>query len=91
MNRRFFVLSILILFQMVWAVDVYLQTDHGVPHIMVDGKAVRQRWFWGNLATDQLKLKPGWQEVSASYLPQLTGVHNLTFHLRFPHKPNEFL
>ena len=91
MNRRFFVLSILILFQMVWAVDVYLQTDHGVPHIMVDGKAVRQRWFWGNQATDQLKLKPGWQEVSASYLPRLTGVHNITFHLRFPHKPNEFL
>ncbi len=91
MKRLFFVLSALVMFRVAWAVDVYLQTDHGVPHIMVDGKAVRQRWFWGNQAADRLVLAPGWQEVSAHYIPTFTGEHNLTFHLRFPHQPNEFL
>jgi len=58
----------------VWAVEtVRVDASSGVPRILVDGKPVRARMFWGGPGTRPLSIGPKAQAVDFEFTPPSTS------------------
>lgn len=68
---------------------VRVDASSGVPMILVDGKPVRARMFWGNQGTRPLTIGPQAQLVDFEFTPTYDEPAKATMHLRFDKKAGD--
>lgn len=74
----------------VWAVEtVRVDASSGVPQILVDGKPVRSRMFWGGPGTRPLSIGPKAQAVDFEFTPAFDEPGKATMHFRFGQKAGD--
>ncbi|MDO4583840.1 MAG: beta-galactosidase [Planctomycetia bacterium] len=71
------------------AESVRVQTIQGVPQIVVDGKPVRSRMFWGGMGTAPLLCQKEYQEYTWTFQPLLDAEGSGTLHFRFGTQPGK--
>ena len=60
-----------------------IDASAGAPRLMIDGKPVRARIFWGGPGSRPLPIKAGAQELDFEFSPTETEPAKATMHLRF--------
>lgn len=65
------------------AESVRVQSLQGVPRIMVDGKPVRSRMFWGGMGTAPLICTKEFQKYTLTFQPLMDADSSGTLHFRF--------
>ena len=78
------------LIQAAFALTARVETANGVPRIMVDGKPVRGRMFWGGPGSTPLKIGEAAHQESFEFAASDSAI-NGTMHFRFGQKPGEIL
>ncbi len=66
---------------------VRVDVSAGAPRILVDGKPVRARMFWGAPASRPLAVESGMQEIAFEFTPTESEPDRATMHFRFGHTP----
>lgn len=74
-----------------WGIErVRVEPVQGVPMILVDGRPVRSRIFWGGQTRGIPKeLSSEWQDFSIVFTSSEDAEKRGTLHLRFSHEPGE--
>jgi len=71
-----------------FGLTVRVESPNGAPRLVVDGKPVRARMFWGAPGAAPIPVSNDWREVSFEFVA--TGnATNGTMHFRFGHQPGE--
>ncbi len=71
------------------AETVRIEVASGAPRILVDGKPVRARIFWGGPGSRSLPIGPQTQALSFEFTPTEDEPAHATMHLRFGHIPGD--
>ncbi|NOX53999.1 MAG: hypothetical protein GXP27_06075 [Planctomycetes bacterium] len=69
------------------AETVRVQSLDGVPRIVVDGRPVRARMFWGAPRGGRLRVEPGGREFVFEFTAGTDAAGHGTMHFRFGHEP----
>jgi len=69
------------------AETVRVDAASGAPRLMVDGKPVRARMFWGAPGTKPLPVSPAGGEIVFEFQPTQDEPRSATMHFRFGQKP----
>lgn len=60
-----------------------IDASSGAPRLLIDGRPVRARMFWGAPSSRPLSVGPGIQEIDFEFSPHESEPANATMHLRF--------
>ena len=71
--------------------SVRVDTSPGAPRIVVNGKPVRARIFYGQPASGTIAIGPTAKQVSFEFEPQETELKTATMHFRFGQAPGEIM
>lgn len=63
----------------------------GVPRLVVNGKPMRPRIFWGGPGSAPLHIRAGRQKLSFTFSPMLSEPAKATLHFRFTHRTSKIL
>jgi beta-galactosidase len=70
------------------ALTVRVDPAGGAPRLVVDGKAVPARMFWGGPGSSPIPIAPAWREVSFTFVAS-GDASDGTMHFRFGQTPGE--
>lgn len=87
--KLFCLLFSLAFIESAFALTARVETTNGVPRIMVDGKAVRSRMFWG--APGSIPLKIGTAQEQSFEFVASESASNGTMHFRFGQSAGEII
>lgn len=66
-----------------------VETNSGVPQIVVDGRPVRARMFWGGVTPTPLAIGPQGRRVEFEFVGQASAAGTATIHFRFGPTPGD--
>ena len=74
----------------VWAAErvVQVRSGEGGPQILVDGRAVAPRMFYGTRLGGQLAVDVDWRELGFDFVADMDVAGSGTLHFRFAPEPN---
>lgn len=70
---------------------VRVDASSGAPRLVVNGRPVRARMFWGSPGSGPIALKAGEQEVRFEFSPSQSEPDHATMHFRFGQAPGDIV